>query len=172
MSYAGLYEKNDPRIEKIVLVSAAGPCMKFDWSNNRWGLPGEFFEEAVKVFENKQIDDLFEVFHTFHRIRFKEIRGDDVEWIKGMLESASKDALVGATIAMQNCDLRQYLPEIHVSTKICHGLLDEFVHYPLAEQQQHLIPSSNIVCFEFSDHLLFLDQAKRLADELSWNMQT
>jgi pimeloyl-ACP methyl ester carboxylesterase len=91
-----------------------------------------------------------------------------LEWIEGMLSSASQQALVGGIEAMRDKDLRQDLPKIRVKTKIFHGFEDPFVTNLLVLEQRRLIAGATFAWFWSSGHGLFFEEVGKLNRELDW----
>jgi non-heme chloroperoxidase len=63
-------------------------------------------------------------------------------------------------------DLRKDLSEISIPTVIMHGKKDKICSFDLAEQMQAGISNSHIIPFDNSGHSLFLEETKKINDEL------
>ncbi|MGA7075110.1 MAG: alpha/beta hydrolase [Halobacteriota archaeon] len=155
----------DPRIEKLALVAAAGPYVTLDVGNPLGSVPRSFFDETVNLLNNGQLADAFKL---FHKIVFPGMSLPTLEWIEGMLSSASQQALVGGIEAMRDKDLRQDLPKIRVKTKIFHGFEDPFVTNLLVLEQRRLIAGATFAWFWSSGHGLFFEEVGKLNRELDW----
>ncbi|MGZ4930337.1 MAG: alpha/beta fold hydrolase [Halobacteriota archaeon] len=129
-----------PRVENLVLVSAAGPNMHEEvpppndmrLAATRMGLG--MFADMIGDFDGSDA-----TFHKFIHLMLPAVKGFDlrdgtneVEWIKNMFESASHPALIGGLNEMREKDITQGVRTISTPTRICYGLFDPFVLFAWA----------------------------------------
>jgi len=159
-----LSTRTDPRIEKLALVAAAGPCVTIRQDNPR-GLPSQFFDEAISLINLGQYTDAFQLFQN---ITFPTASPPMIQWIEDMFRSASQQALIGGLTEMRDQNLKMDLLKIGIKTRIFHGFWDLFVSNALANEQASLITGSIRRWFWTSGHGLFFEEADKLCRELDW----
>ncbi|MEI7827653.1 MAG: alpha/beta hydrolase [Euryarchaeota archaeon] len=159
-----LSTRTDPRIEKLALVAAAGPCATIRWDNPH-GLPREFFDETILLLSLGQYAYAFQ---QFYQIAFPTASPPMLQWIGNMFKSASKQALIGGLKEMRDQNLKKDLVKIGVKTRIFHGFWDLFVPRALAKEQASLIKGAIRRWFWRSGHGLFFEEADKLSRELDW----
>jgi pimeloyl-ACP methyl ester carboxylesterase len=177
MHYMSTY--NDPRVVKLALVAAAGPCM-LQSPKNPDGLPRWEFEGAIEVFEHIPLGKtgiskgLYkQAFDTFLKLAFgnnQPTRNTPIsDRLYRMFKLAKKRAVIRGLEEMRDQDLTTPLSNIRIDTEILCGRLDQFVRPGLAIKQRESLtsaPSTQIVCCQNSGHGLFFEEEKKLNDEL------
>lgn len=159
----------DPRVEKLVLVSAAGPYMTCSLENmaDHWACFGRdpiFFDGLVFLIVNQK--DEYAI-RQFYNNMLLGMEPEDFQWIQRMLQSGSPEALVGGLEEMRDKDLRDNLREVSVPTRIVSGLTDTLVPVALAEVQHRLIAGATLTHLQ-AGHGLFFEQKDQLNRELAW----
>jgi pimeloyl-ACP methyl ester carboxylesterase len=177
MHYMSTY--NDPCVEKLALVAAAGPCM-LQSAKNPDGLPGWQLEGAIDVFEliplgKKGISDVVykPAFDTFLELVFgnnkRKMKTPLYDRLYTMFKLAKKRAVIRGLEEMRDQDLTTPLSNIRIDTEIVYGGLDQFVRPGLAIKQKASLtsaPSTQIVCCQNSGHGLFFEQEVKFNKEL------
>lgn len=158
----------DPRIEKLVLVAAGGPYMSWRWKNvlTKWRCRHHygFWDWLISLIKTEQYDD---VLHQLYDSMFLGKEPKEFEWIHGMLEAGSPEALVGGLEELRDKDLRENLREIRIPTRIISGWTDGLVPFTLAGHQHRLIADSRLTRL-WAGHGLFFQKVAELNRELAW----
>lgn len=161
MHYAAT--QGDARVTRLALIGAAGPLFSRR-GDNPHGIPLEEIEDilmAALIDRSKLARDLGLVnFHT-------KVSPQFYRWLEGIRMEASPHATMRGLEELRDRDLREELKDIEIPTRIFHGLHDQVVPFPLAEEQQRLIKDSLIVPFHDSGHGLFYDERDKLNYELA-----
>lgn len=155
--------QRDPRVTKLVLLSAAGPYLTAT-DDNPLGMPPEFFDGIIQGV----LTDRAGFFHDFMPGMFHSTPSPAyVSWFEEMVTRGSLLATVRGMEEARDRDLRAEFASIEIPTTIIHGVHDQVVPFAFGEEQQRLIAGSTLVPFEQSGHALFFDEAERLSDELA-----
>ncbi len=79
-------------------------------------------------------------------------------WFNGLGLEASGHATASVAMSLRDEDLRRDIQQICVPTAIFHGIHDQIVPFPNAEETYHNIKGSMLIPFEFSGHGLVIDE--------------
>lgn len=88
------------------------------------------------------------------------------DWLFGMGLSSSAHAMAESLMALRDTDLRKEVSKIGIPTLIMHGKKDKICSFEMAEQLKQAIPSSVLIPFEESGHVLFLEEIEKFNSEL------
>ncbi len=166
---AELAIKFPPRVERLVLVSAAGLATKY------LGLSTEFFRRrsyaalvrAINLYAGVP-EARAETLVRRPRLRRKvlEIVVRHPELLSGpmafeLMRGAGKPAAADATDAIMNYDYRDRVSEIACPTLIVWGRNDRVVPVSSAEEYHRLIDRSRVDVFEDTGHVAMLERPAR-----------
>ena len=154
--------RNDPKVTKLALLAAAGPCLirKHD---NPGGVPRQLWDKFLEL----ESQDRANFKHVFNRDFFaKPVSMEMQHWLEVIGMQVSAHASLRGLEELGDRDLRQEMVEIKVPTRIFHGVKDKIVPFALAEEQKRMINGAEIVRFLSSGHGLFMDERERLFKEL------
>lgn len=154
----------DPRVTKLALLAAAGPCMTARPDNPK-GIPPQVFDEFVQA----DLADRARFKHDFGAAFFHHpVSPELARWFEDMGMEVSAWASVRALEELRDRDLRPEMGRIRIPTRIFHGVHDRVVPFALgAEEQQRTIAGSTVVRFENSGHALFYEERDKLTEELA-----
>ncbi len=153
----------DPRVTKLALMGAAVPKLMAD-AETPHGLPPEAFDGMLAGIAANRA----EFFSAFMPNMFAQEASEAyTRWFEGIVMEASPHATIRGLEEARDRDLRSEVGAIAIPTRIFHGVHDQVVPYPFAEEQQRLIPGAELVSFEESGHGLFYDEASKLSEELA-----
>ncbi|BBB91950.1 MAG TPA: alpha/beta hydrolase [Methylomusa anaerophila] len=79
-------------------------------------------------------------------------------WFNGLGLEASGHATASLAISLRDEDLRRDARQIRIPTAIFHGVHDQIVPFPSAEETHRYIRNSILIPFEFSGHGLVIDE--------------
>ncbi|HWQ20522.1 MAG TPA: alpha/beta hydrolase [Methanotrichaceae archaeon] len=154
--------QGDPRVTKLALMGAAGPSFA-KRPDNPSGIPLEEIEGLIKV----ATTDRSKLAHDLGIVNFHTPASPEFyRWLEDIRRKASPHATICGLEELRDRDLRSELANIHIPTRIFHGVHDQVVPFALAEEQHSLIKGSIIVPFYNSGHGLFYDEKDRLNEEL------
>jgi len=168
MYYAATHP--DSRVQKLVLIAAAGPCM-VKRPENPEGLPEVFFDDLIALLGKRSFRGYQAAFGRFYGTTFPVGRRTaHLECIPKLLDMFLRtpyEALIGGLKELRDEDDTHAISQINVKTTICHGKHDLVVHPGLAQKQQELINDASLIWFEHSGHYLFLEEDTKLNRELN-----
>jgi len=152
------------RIEKLVLMGAAGPCLAQSDTN-----PGGVPREAYEGFLHACYSDRAKLNAEFGKALFhKPVSPELDRFFQDLGMQASIHATACGVEQLRDRDLRPELERIKIPTLICHGLHDQVIPFSLgAEVQKKLIPQAELIRFEESGHGLFIDEREKLTSEVA-----
>lgn len=153
---------NDPRVSKLALLAAAGPCL-IRKRDNPLGVPRQVWDKFLEA----EAHDRANFKHVFIRDLFaKPVSLELQHWLEAIGMQASACASLRSLEELGDRDLRQELNRIQIPTRIFHGVKDRIVPFAMAEEQKRLIKGSELVRFLASGHGLFFDEEDKLYSEL------
>lgn len=160
MHYAAT--NNDPRVTKLALMGAAGPLFS-KRSDNPNGIPLEEIEALI----NAAIADRSKLAYDLGVTNFHTPTSPEFcRWLESIRMEASPHATICGLEELRDRDLRSELKNIHIPTRIFHGVYDQVVPFQLAEEQHRFIKNSLIIPFYSSGHGLYYDERDKLNEEL------
>jgi pimeloyl-ACP methyl ester carboxylesterase len=161
------------RVEKLVLVSAAGGPSLNDWHSNH----GRLLPRGARLFAPIAAASFARREHLVRRpglrrvLLFKVARHPDrlePELCYEVASGAGKPGFMDALQAIMDYDFRDRIPEIKAPTLIVWGQNDEIVPVQDAHEYGRLIPGSRKVIFDDTGHVPMLERParfNRLLDE-------
>lgn len=153
----------DPRVSRLALIAAAGP-KSVAGPDTPHGLPAEVFEGMLQGIAT----DRPGFFGAFMPSLFaQDVTDSYIRWFESVVLAASPYATLRGLEEARDRDLRPELDAIRIPTRIFHGMHDQVVPFPFAEEQRDRIAGAELVPFENSGHAIFHDEAGRLSDELA-----
>lgn len=141
-------------VSKLALVSAAVPLFT-KRKDYPFGLP---IKEVDKIIcqtytdRPKMINDFGKKFFA------SKISNEFKDWFNGLALEASGHATAMTAMSLRDEDLRKDAQQIRVPTTIFHGIHDQIVPFPSAEEMHHYVRNSRLIPFEYSGHGLFYDE--------------
>lgn len=148
---------NQYGVSKLALASAAIPVFT-KRPDYPYGLPiSEVNKLVVQTYADrpKMLRDFGDIF--FH----SKVGPEFMNWFQGLGLQASGHATAMTLLSLRDEDLRKDLPQITVPTCILHGVHDQVVPFPSAEQAHRYIRRSALIPFENSGHGLFYDELEK-----------
>lgn len=141
-------------ISKLALVSAAVPVF-----TKSVDYPFGLQKEEVDKLITQTYTDRPKMISDFGKIFFaKKVSNDFKNWFNNLGLEASGHATAMTAISLRDEDLRNDLQQICVPTGIFHGVHDQIVPFPSAQQTHQYIQNSLLIPFENSGHGLFYDE--------------
>lgn len=160
MHYAATHD--DPRVTKLALIAAAGPCLTRK-RDNPVGVPRQVWDKFLEA----EARDRANFKHVFVKDFFaKSLSLELQHWLESLGMQVSARASLRSLEEMGDRDLRQELNGVKIPTRIFHGAKDKIVPIAMAEEQKRLINGAALVRFLASGHGLFLDEKDKLFEEL------
>jgi non-heme chloroperoxidase len=99
--------------------------------------------------------------YQFNHLFASKLSNEFKTWFNGLALEASGHATAMTAISLRDEDLREDAQRIFVPTGIFHGIHDQIVPFPSAEEMHHYIEGSMLIPFEYSSHGLFYDELDR-----------
>lgn len=153
---------NDPRVTKLALLAAAGPCL-IKKSDNPGGVPKEIWDQFIAA----EMADRAQFKHEFNKNFFANPVSPELNnWFESIGMQVDAHASLRGLEELGTRDLREEIGNIKIPTRIFHGVKDKIVPFAMAEVQSRLIPGAQVVRFENSGHGLFYDEGDRFFEEL------
>jgi len=144
-------------VTKLALVSAAAPVFTHR-RDYPFGIPKQEVDRIIwQTYTDRprMISDFGEKFFA------SKVSHEFRQWFNGIGLEASGHATAMTAISLRDEDLREDAPQIEVPTGIFHGVHDQIVPFPSAEEMHRHIKKSVIIPFDFSGHGLFYDEMER-----------
>lgn len=148
----------NPPVDRLALISAAGPYMGF----RRY-----FWQMSIDIISSVPRDVAFQQFFAASFLPLSPTALEwPYQWIYDMFASASKEAMIAGLTELRDRDLRQDVAAIRTTTRIFHGIWDQFVPFRVSQEQRDLIVGSIRRPFLWSGHAIFLEEGDKLSSEL------
>jgi len=160
--YAASDEEN--HISQLALFGAAAPIwtQRDDYPYN---LKYDDVNDLIKLCHKDRPQLLFNVGKIFGATETSLSIGIR-NWIYGIGLSSSSNAMAQCLIALRDTDLRADLTKIHIPTIIMHGKHDKICTFEMAKQMNLGIKNSEVIPFEKSGHVMFLEETSKFNTEL------
>jgi pimeloyl-ACP methyl ester carboxylesterase len=161
------------RVEKLVLVNAAGGPTLHEW-HERWGrslLRGARMFHLIAARAAARREEVVRRPGLRRRLLYKVVRHPDrisPELCYEVASGAAKPGFFDALQAMFEYDFCERLPDVSCPTLIVWGDKDEIVPVADADEYERLIPGARKVIFEDTGHLAMAERParfNRLLDE-------
>jgi pimeloyl-ACP methyl ester carboxylesterase len=151
------------RVEKLVLVSAAGLVRAGNWQLNTVERAASLLHPAVVAVLARR-EFLIKRPKLRRRILYGIVRYPErlePELVYEVASGAGKPGFLDALNAISNYDFRERLPEISVPTLIVWGRDDRIVPVSGAYEYERLIPDARRVIFDRTGHMAMLERPAR-----------
>jgi non-heme chloroperoxidase len=152
------------RVSKLVLCDAAAPFWpRRSGFASGLSLPAaDYLIEHLETEKNSVFRGVLEAFRS-NAVSLSPMQNN---WLHGLAMQASPHVLTQTLVEMRNSDLRPDLESINVPTAIFHGVSDKFCPFQFATELSKAIKHSQVVRFEKSGHLPFLEEEEKFKTEL------
>ncbi len=154
------------RVEKLVLVNAAGGPTLHEW-HERWGrrlLRGARMFQLIAAATVARREEVVRRPGLRRRLLYRVVRHPDriaPELIYEVASGAGKPGFFDALEAMFDYDYGERLPDVSCPTLIVWGDHDEIVSVADADEYERLIPGARKVIFEDTGHLAMVERPGR-----------
>lgn len=161
----------NPPIKKLTLLAATGPWMTRT-DDHPAGWPADDYSITIGIIKIGQLwknpTQYEAAFQMLTGISYLNLDTQIMQWIAGMVHSASPQGLIGGLEQFRDQNLTPRLANIHTQVKICHGTYDIFVDQGVRDEQVRYIAGAMSFDFDRSGHGLFIEQEQKTSQEIDW----